>query len=44
MENQIRIITTKRGYENIIRGLGKFNNPKIVNSLINEKHVSFMEE
>ena len=28
MENQIRIITTKRGYENIIRGLRKFNNPK----------------
>ena len=41
MENQIRIITTKRGYENIIRGLRKFNNPKIVNSLINEKTCQF---
>lgn len=37
MENQVRIITTKRGYGNIIRSLKIFNNEKIINDLINEK-------
>lgn len=36
MKNQIRIVTTKRGYANIIRSLKSFCNQKIIDSVINE--------
>lgn len=41
MENQVRIITTKRGYDNIIRGLKLFKSKKIIEDLINEKTCKF---
>lgn len=44
MRKEIRIITTKRGYGNIIRSLKTFNNQKIIENIINEKHVKLMEE
>ena len=37
MRKEIRIITTKRGYGNIIRSLKTFNNQKIIDNIINEK-------
>ena len=37
MRKEIRIITTKRGYGNIIRSLKTFNNQKIIGNIINEK-------
>lgn len=42
MENQVRIVTTKRGYEHIIKGLkATFNSEKILREIINENTCSF---
>lgn len=41
MEYQVRIITTKRGYTNIIRGLKVFKSKALIEELINEKTCQF---
>lgn len=41
METQIRIITTKRGYANIVKDLKIFKNEEIIKELINENTCQF---